>query len=133
MVLISKNEKNGFGGVLFCLLYTTDRQLDWKWHSPMGLFDSFCNWNVLSLLPNNSITCSIWVLELTFLMFTQYCRSICLTTCLFLTNPFWLTLVSTCFSWQLGGKGRLCSKHIAFHLLSRLTKSFDLNKKRGFV
>ena len=133
MVLISKSEKNGCGGILFCLVWNTDHQLEWKWHSSKIVFASFCNWNILSLLTNNSINCSIWVLELTLLKLTQNYSSICLTTYLFLTNLSWFTLVSICFSWQLCGKDRVCSKHITFYLLSRLTKSFDLNKKWGFV
>ena len=36
---------------------------------------------------------------------------------------FWVTLVSNCFSWQLGGKSTHRSKHIVtLHILSGLTK-----------
>ena len=36
---------------------------------------------------------------------------------------FWITLVSNCLSWQLGGKSTHRSKHIiTLHILSRLTK-----------
>ena len=120
MVLISKNEKNGCGGYW---------PSTWLKMTLLGVFDSFCNWKVLSLLPNNSINCAIWVIT----VILRYYSNICLTADLLLNNPFWFTLVSSCFSWQIGGKGRLCSKYITFHLLSRLTKSFNLNKNGGFV
>ena len=116
-------------------MLNVDRQLDWKWHSSMGVFDSFWNWNVLSLLPDNLISCLRWFLEWLYwsLKLTQYYSNTFLTTYLLLTNQFWFTLVSICFSWQLGEKGWLCSKYITFHPLSQLTRSYNLNKNRRFI
>ena len=90
------------------------------------LFIHFANWNIFFLLPNNSINCSICVLELTLLKLTQCYSNNCLTIYLSLIN---LLMVH---SGQLGGKGRLCSKHITFHILSQLTKSFDWKSESLF-
>ena len=56
--------------------------------------------------------CSIWVMESTLLTLTQCYSNIFITTYIFLLKTF---PGSTGFSWQLGGKGRICSKRsIAF-------------------
>ena len=69
--------------IAWCRLLTANLT---KSDSFVGVVYSFCNWNIFFLLPNNSINCSIWVLELTLLKLTQYYSNICLTTYLSLTN-----------------------------------------------
>ena len=89
MVLISKNKKNGSEGVLFLLSigYWLPTWLK------MTLFHG-CFWFILQLkyiviVPNKSINCWLWVLEMTLLKLTQYYSYIFLTTYL-LTNPLFI-------------------------------------------
>ena len=70
--------------ILLATSLTKDDTLPWV----MIVADLFCNWNMFSLLPKNSINCSIWVLEMTLLKLTQYYFNICLTTYLSLTSLF---------------------------------------------
>ena len=91
----------------------------------------FATENKLSLFSNNSINCSIRVLELTLLKLTQCYSNICLTTYFFLTNLFLVHSGQNFLFLTARQERQVCSKHITFHLLSRLTKSFDLNKNKS--
>ena len=99
----------------------------------LSVSHSVCIWKMLFWFPNNSINCTIWILEMTFMKLTRYYSNIYLTAHLFLTflNLTWLTLARTCFSWKLYGKGILRLKHfISLCFLSRLAIPLNL-KNRG--